>query len=114
MEVQRLDTSKSYGTVIGHDSAMYEQDGKLFGGDMKLLKEEQADPVATQVSSTKPRNAEEFLKQLLDNTAMSKNNVYKEVQIQKQSWDKVQQAAAKLGVHIYQLKGVEMWKLTQD
>ena len=116
MELQKLDNKRSYGMVYGHDSAMYEQDGKLFGGDGKALvleepQEEQDDSVSKTTTLTLPKklaSAEEFLRALLHETVMAKSNVYKEVQMQKQDWSKVQEAATKLGVNSYQLKGVEM------
>lgn len=116
MEVQRLDTKRTYGQIFGHEEALYEQDGKLFGGDMKLIGREEEDPVKEQIETqkTKSKTAEEFLKTLLAGTSLAKSNVYKESQVQKQNWDKVQKAAADSGVQIYMLKGVEMWKLTGD
>lgn len=115
METQRLDTKRTYGQIFGHEEALYEQDGKLFGGDMKLISSEE-DPVKEQIEAqkTKPKTAEEFLKTLLAGTSLAKSNVYKEAQVQKQNWDKVQKAASDSGVQIYMLKGVEMWKLTGD
>ncbi len=119
MELQRLDTKRPFGTVFGHEYALYEQDGKLFGGDQKVLEQPEAqedDPVKSQIEAqkSKPKTAEEFLKSFLHGTAIAKTNVYKESQILKLNWDKVQKAVETLGVQTFILKGTEMWKLTGD
>jgi hypothetical protein len=116
MEIQKLDTKRTYGTVFGHEAALYEQDGKLFGGDHKVLGQEESDPVQEQIEAqkTKPNGPEEFLRTMLQGTSIAKTNVYKEAQVQKQNWDKVLKAVEKIGVQTFMLKGVEMWKLTGD
>jgi hypothetical protein len=124
MTPAKLDTTRSYGHVFGHESASYEQDGKLFSGDKCELATEPAKrtvPVKAKVQEVAEApqpmpKAQAFLLNLLNDTAMSKTNVVKESTIVDLSWDDVQEAAHELGVVTYKMgkSKIEMWKFTDD
>ena len=54
-----------------------------------------------------------FLINVLKENPLSKSVIYKEVENNNQSWDKVRDAALALGIIKYSQKNLEYWKLPE-
>jgi hypothetical protein len=113
----KLDKSKSYGTVYGHDSAMFQQGDTLFDGA--------GNPIAPSIKeASKPKGkdaviehdgveqAKDFLKNILKQGPLSKSVIFKTANDNNQAWEDVKNAAVSLNINRVQLKGMETWKLT--
>ncbi len=113
--MKKLDKSKGYGTVAGHDKAVYEQNGILFDGAGDELTPDKAKAVKAEATSRDMmlESAALFLKNILINGPMDRSALYREVEQNNQDWESVKTAAAKLEVRKYKKGSTEMWKLTE-
>lgn len=125
---QKIDFTRNHGVVYGHPEAAYEQNNALYGANGYLLppekpkkvsklaqtmieRDEVAEEVEVETIEREYSESEQWLKDLLGNSPMSKTNVYKVVNQKEQSWAAIKAAAESLGVSIYTQGRVEMWKL---
>jgi hypothetical protein len=110
----KLDESKPYGTVTGHATASFEQNGKLFGGDKMSLTDEEASRSTDEVIQTPElTSAQAFLKHILKEQPLQKNIVYKTSQENNQLWQNIVQAAQEMEIIKFSFKGTETWKLPE-
>jgi hypothetical protein len=129
--MRKLDESKPYGTIWGHATAGYEQDGKLFGFDKVCLEPEKKAETKTKAKSDNMAppdgtpdpdkvietdevdSAKRFLETILANGPLAKATVFGEAQKNNQEWDRVKEAAAILDIRAEKAKGgkPEMWSL---
>lgn len=117
--MRKLDATKSYGTVTNHPSgAVFEQDGVLFGGNglpigEQLEEKPKAAPAKARLSVQDTEiSPATFLRKLLKEGGMRKNVVFKESELQGQSWDAVQKSFLEIGQAYTQGKTL-MWKLAE-
>jgi len=112
-----LDKTKSYGTVIGHAVARYEQDGKLFDVSGKLI-EQDPPPVATIdhdiIETDGVDNAKRFLQHVLSDKPLSKAVLFKMSQDNNQSWNDITKAAELMQIEKISYKNATMWKLPES
>jgi hypothetical protein len=122
--MSKMNLKAPYGAVYGHDTASYEQNGVLYDAEFNpltpLSKKEAAKPTSEEptlkqeLASPKLRDAEEFLKNILQHNPLSKAVVYKEAESNNQNWDTVKDAFISLGIIKIVLKGTELWKLPEE
>lgn len=111
--MKQLDKNKPHGTVYGHSSAMYEQDGVLFDGSGAEIQSSTSSEVSDSkvIPHNGVENAKEFLLNILKLNPLSKAAVYKAAEQNSQQWDDVKNAAESIPVTKFQYQGAEMWKL---
>ena len=118
----KLDRTKSFATVYGHESASFQQGDVLFGGDEMALealtpaakrRQTQADKDDT-IPTDDVTSAKVFLTTILKGGPVSKSAVFKEAESNNQSWAVVTTASADMGIVKFQVKGQEMWKLQAE
>ena len=118
MTTQKLDMTKPYGTVVGHDVARYEQNGLLYGATMELIGTHptvEAKVADSRVIMTDAvSSAKAFLQQVLKDTALRKAAIFKEAEANNQNWDAVKDAANVIGVVKFKYQGSETWKLPEE
>lgn len=115
-----LNLKQPYGVIYGHDVARYEQGGKQFDAQYRLvtpspkvkavsmaglLGEQDIDPL---------ESSKAFLLNILKENPLSKSVIYKEVENNNQEWDQVRDAALALGIVKYSQKNLEYWKLPES
>jgi len=107
----KLDKTKAYGTIWGHESASFEQGGVLFdaggfpiGAPVKDSRVIVTDNIAS---------AGMFLNNVLSGGPLAKAVLYKEAENNNQAWDKVKEAADLIGVVRYTTNKVESWRLPE-
>ncbi len=109
-----LDLKKPYGVLYGHDHAKYEQNGRLYDSQYRLIMVPVAEKKTSAVVGPDPlSNAKAFLLQVLKENPLSKSIVYKEVENNNYSWEDVKNAALELGIVKFTQKNLEMWKLPE-
>jgi len=110
----KLDRSKSFGTIYGHDFAQYEQNGRLYNGAEMLIENpsdnEEAELVGQEVV-TDGTPAVEFIKKSLSGGPVAQAAIYRDAQEQKLNWAVVKSEAADIGVRIEIIKGKPIWSL---
>ena len=111
----KLDRSKPYATIYGHETAIYEQNGKLFDSVGDVINEQKQEQKQKDYVIQHPKvdNAREFLLHVLKNGPLTKSAVYKVAGDNNQVWDHVRDAALLLGVVKFQYQKSEMWKLPE-
>ena len=104
--MKTIDLEKSYGTIYNHSIAQYEQDGVLYGFDLKPLSMEKE-----IIENKPPEEIEDYLKELLAGGAILQSNIKKESEMMGFNWFDVQNAGLKLNVTKYKVGVANMWKL---
>jgi len=92
----KLDRTKSFGVVYGHDEFQYVQNGVYYDGTEQSIErtEDGAEPMILR-GDRKPdeiENAKKFLAQILKEGPIMKSAVFKEAEMNNQPWDAVTQA----------------------
>ena len=111
-----LNLKQPYGMIYGHDTARYQQDDKMFDAQYRLISPPKAKEVsmAGLTGEIDPlESSKTFLLNVLKENPLSKSVIYKEVENNNQSWDKVRDAALALGIIKYSQKNLEYWKLPE-
>jgi hypothetical protein len=104
----KLDTSKTYGTIWGHDKAVYEQQGVLFdGGGNSLEDEEESTPVAAAGEGS----IMDHIREALSGGPVTQTNLYRESQNEGFNWDQYKSTANEIGVRIYKQGSLVLWEL---
>lgn len=107
----KLDFTKPYGTIYGHDEARYEQDGHLFRANGEPL----ALPTSDMVIETDAvDSAKTFLTNVLKNGPLSKSAIFKIAGENNQEWKAVSDAADSLNITRFSYKNATMWKLPEE
>lgn len=117
----KLDRSKPYGVIYGHQSAQFEQGGILFNGlgealgapDMALM----AMAARGERTPDEFENAKAFLIQVLRGGPVLKSTVFKEAEGNNQDWSHITQAVALMGIQIIRAPGAGrpiLWKLPES
>lgn len=104
----KLDRSRPYGVINGHEWAVYEQSGVLFDAAGETPGHE--DPV--EVPDSGP--AEQFLLTILNRKPLSKSVVFKTAEENNQDWKNVKAAAEILRVVKFKFGPTEFWKLPEE
>jgi hypothetical protein len=109
----KLDRTKNFGTITGHEVASYEQGGMLFDGAGESIGVPRRAAVDKDrvIQSADLESAKSFLSSILANGPLSKPVIFKAAEGNNQSWDLVKQAAAVLPVVQFQYQNRETWKL---
>ncbi len=112
----KLDKSKPYGTVMGHPSASFEQDGKLFDGEGYELSEKKvvSAKVEAEVVARNINESIAFLKKFLSGGAVSETKIKVEGENKGFSWDDIKSAQAKVNLRLYKQGTATMWKLVDE
>lgn len=116
--MQKLDTTKSFGTIYGHPDAAYVQNEKMFdlqGNEVGAVEEEEAlsEPefVGEENSEKEGHPVEKWLTECLHDTVKSQAAVKRESEDAKILWDDVLTAAANMDVEKFKKGVVLNWKL---
>lgn len=115
----KLDQKRPYGVVYGDPMIKYEQDGVYFDGQMNLLgTPAKVAPKLAKIEALvtdQVANAQDFLKNILNNNPLAKNVVYKTAGDTNIQWDHVKRAADLLGVLRYRNgpANEETWRLPE-
>lgn len=115
-----LDRTKSFGTITGHATAAYSQDGHLFDGSGYLITED-ADkrmPVLIAKGIRAPdslENAKMFLTNILADGPVAKSTVFEVAEKNNQPWDQITLAFNTLGLQSYAApkNRAMMWRLPE-
>lgn len=113
----QLDKSKPFGTVIGHATARFEQDGTLFDAAGRPLGTpaqthlEQADKI---IETDAVESARLFLLNVLRGGPLSKSTLYKVAEENNQLWSDVSKAAIILNITKFTFNKSTMWKLPEE
>lgn len=112
----QLDRTKSFGVVIGHKTAKYEQNGILFDvkGDAITNKQMVAIQRDTIIETDAVDSGRLFLLNVLKSGPLSKSAIYKIAADNNQHWDSVNKAAVLLGIVKFSYNKATMWKLPED
>ena len=112
----QLDRNRSYGTVVGHPEAKFEQDGRLFNGAGEPLAAftesfpENVPDTAITID-LKLENAMEFLKTCLATGPVDKSVLWKACKENNQEWDTVTRAFNAMGGTATKKGGSLIWSL---
>jgi hypothetical protein len=112
-----LDQTRPFGTVVGHATAKFEQDGKLFDARGRSLEREEPDAVKQRdmvIETDAVESARLFLLNVLAGGPLSKSVLYKVADENNQSWTDVTKAATLLGITKFTYNKATMWKLPED
>lgn len=110
-----LDRTKSYGIIVGHSWARYEQAGTLYDGvgksyaeqgDREEIKEEGYNDVMAN-----SENAREFLTRILAEGPMNRNEIFKDAEDNGIPWNNVKNAAAEMKLNCYRIRENTFWRL---
>lgn len=112
----RLDRTRTFGVITGHERARYEQGGMLFGVDEESL------PIERRKESERDRiikhdlvlAAQEFLKTVLAGGPVSKSAVYRAAELNNQQWPVVKDAATLMNIQTFKFRTATMWKLPEE
>ena len=119
----QLNKNRAFGTVIGHESARYEQDGLLFDGAGKQLGEFIAPkpaakpgpkPKIEQKLSQAADNATLFLQNILSGGPIDKSVVFKEAENNLQNWDEVKNAFIRMGGKTSKRGEATLWSMSYE
>ena len=121
----KLNTTRPYGTITGHETAKFEQDGILFDGAGNQLGEYTSKPTSKPTSKAAEStfetlneravaNAAEFLKNLLAGGPMDKSIVFKEAENNNQHWDTIKIAFAELKGKTSKMGQATLWSLNRE
>lgn len=113
----QLDQSRPFGTVVGHATAKFEQDGTLFDARGSALGREEPDVVKQQdmvIETDAVDSARLFLLNVLAGGPLSKSTLYKVADENNQSWNDVTKAATLLGITKFTYNKATMWKLPEE
>ena len=113
----KLDFTKPYGTIYGHDEARYEQDGHLFraNGEPVTPPPPSPSPAGDMVIETDAvDSAKTFLTNVLKNGPLSKSAIFKIAGENNQEWKAVSDAADSLNITRFSYKNATMWKLPEE
>ena len=111
-----LNLKQPYGVIYGHATAQYDQGGKLFDAQYRLVsppKEKEVSLVGLTGEIDPLGSAKAFLLNVLNQNPLSKSVIYKEVESNNQVWNDVRDAALALGIVKFTQKNLEMWKLPE-
>jgi hypothetical protein len=111
--MSKFNLKEPYGTVYGHDSARYEQNGLLYDAQYKPLIPEPPKPKTKAVTPAVDAAAA-FLLQILKENPLSKSAIYKEAEANNQDWESVRNAALTLNIGKFQKNNLEMWRLPES
>ena len=111
----KLDRNLPYATIVGHDTARYEQGGMLFGPDeISLAPPASArTPVEDIIHHDGVENAKQFLLTVLKGKPVSKSALFKAAQDTNLEWENVRQASLLLGIIAFTYRNSTMWKLPE-
>lgn len=112
-----LNLKQPYGVIYGHDRAKYDQGGKMFDAQYRLIappKEKEVSLVGLTGELDALDSAKTFLVNILSQNPLSKSVIYKEVENNNQVWNNVRDAALILGIVKFTQKNLEMWKLPES
>jgi hypothetical protein len=123
-EGMKLDRTKPFGQVYGHENAQFFQNGVYFDGTETALEspddgKEIIQPVkkATKPTNDGLENAKTFLTNILKEGPISKSAVFQAAGQNNQKWDQVQEAASQMGIVAQKAPGKGnqpmMWKLPE-
>lgn len=114
-----LDRTKSFGTIIGHAWARYEQGGTLYDGAGKSYAEQSTDRAEiVEEGYNDPQamteNAREFLTRLLAEGPMNRNELFKAAENQGLEWNHVKTAASEMKLSCYKIRENTFWRLPME
>lgn len=117
-----MNVKKPHGTVYGHATAAYEQDGLLYDAQYRSLNsypelkpKPAPKPTLTGLVMPDPlENSKAFLRQILKENPLSKSVVYKESEASNQVWDNVRDAAIEMAIVKFTQNKLEMWRLPEE
>ena len=110
-----FDKTKPYGTVVGHENAHYEQNGRLYtatGQPVDVL-ELTRNAKDLLIPTPEVDSATAFLQQVLKAGPLSKAALFKVAGESNQQWAEVQKAAALMDVVKFKYQTQETWKLRE-
>lgn len=111
----KLNTKEPFGHIYGNHAASYTQHGKFFDGAGNEIDSNGLIKGGSERDETdEVEQAQEFLKDLLHDTKMSKAKIAKEAEAQGHSWHHVEEAADILGVIKFKVGVVLNWKLNEE
>ena len=119
----KLNRTRPYGVISGHESASYEQDGLLFDAAGNQLAEYKAPPgkpgpkpktEAVTLTEKALNNAKDFLRGLLGGGPLDKSVVYKEAENYNQHWDTFKLAFADLAGREQKRGQATLWSLNYE
>lgn len=119
MQAQKFDPTKPHGTIYGHPSAAFEQNGFLYTADHECL-----DAPAPPKNKTTPKSPvknsdqfpgeKEFLQDILAGGPVSRTVIKRESEKKDLVWANVESAAAELRIMKYKEGAFNMWRLTAE
>lgn len=112
----KLDRTKPFGTITGHKTARFEQNGLLYNIRGELLDPPKPTPVQQDliIETDSVDSGRRFLLHILRGGPMSKSVIYKVAEENNQPWDSVNKAADLLGITKFAYNKATMWKLPED
>lgn len=115
----KLNKQRPYGTVFGHDTAVFEQDGLLFDGAGEPLGGEQSRvPVKESAVASKTQakiaSARAFLENILSGGALDKSVIFKEAENNNQHWGDVKTAFAQMEGKTFKRGAVTLWHISTE
>ena len=111
----KLDRNKPFGTVVGHKTAKYEQNGVLFDAREEAITNTKMVAIQrdTIIETDQVDSGRLFLLNILKSGPLSKSAVYKIAEENNQPWDSVNKAAVLLGIVKFSYNKATMWKLPE-
>jgi Fe-S cluster assembly ATPase SufC len=115
----KLDRTKSFGVVYGHDDYQYVQGGVYFDGTEESIEEIEDNAEALVLrGDRKPddiEGAKKFLAQVLKEGPIMKSAVFKEAEMNNQSWEAVTKARVLMNISEQKGPGGNLrWRLPDD
>ena len=114
-----LDKTKSFGTIVGHPWARYEQGGTLYDGMGRSYAEQSDDREEIVAGSYQDphavtENAREFLTRILSEGPMNRNEIFKSAENQGLEWNHVKTAAAEMKLNCYKIRENTFWRMPME
>ena len=112
-----LDKTKSYGTIVGHAWARYEQGGTLYDGAGKSYAEQSSDreEIIEEGGYHDPQasseNAREFLTRILSEGPMNRDVIVQMADQQGLNWQFVKDAAIEMKINSYKIRENNFWRM---
>ena len=107
----KLNPKQPYGHIYGNHAAAFEQAGKFFDGAGNEL-DDDGETVVAEDEATE--EGLDFLRNILENTQMSKKKIADEAERQGVSWHLVENAANALNVVKFKQGVVWTWRLPEE
>lgn len=115
----KLDHSKPFGVVYGHDEYQFFQGGLYFDGmEMSIEPRDDSVPALILRSERQPEaieSAKKFLAQILKEGPIMKSAIFKEAEMNNQPWEAVTAARVLMGITEAKGPGGNLrWRLPED